>query len=351
MRLGLWVFTALLWLASRPSPAGAHAMNAALLRLEARDDGVAVMLKIPRVESGPQTLRIHMPAACEPRSPRERALTADAILESWQLGCAFEELHGQTIRVDGLDAIVGELFVHLGAADDRGSTIVLSRDVPEAALPADEPSSQGTPPPRTSRGFFSLGVEHILTGPDHLLFLLALLLLVRRARQRDSIRALGTTMAWTVTAFTVAHSLTLAGSVLDVIRLPAQPVEIVIALSVLFLAVELASAEPEATLTARYPWVVAFSFGLLHGFGFASALRDVGLPEQAVGASLLLFNLGVEAGQLAFLGLSGALWWLFLGSTASWRRQGTIQKYFERAAAYVIGSAAVFWCLQRAWMV
>ena len=128
--------------------------------------------------------------------------------------------------------------------------------------------------------------------------------------------------------------------------------EVAIALSVLLLAVELTRTAPDRTLTARYPWAVAFAFGLLHGFGFAGVLRDVGLPEQAVGRTLLLFNLGVEAGQLLFLTAIGGAWWTLRQVAPSGRIPGDrLREGFERTAAYGIGVAAVFWCLQRAWLM
>ena len=140
--------------------------------------------------------------------------------------------------------------------------------------------------------YLTLGVDHILGGVDHLLFVLALLLLVR-----------GSTLLFkTITAFTVAHSLTLALAALGVLNVPGAPVEAVIALSILFLACEIVRTRGgEIGLTARYPWVVAFTFGLLHGLGFAGALAEVGLPETAIPLALLFFNVGVEVGQLLFV--------------------------------------------------
>ncbi len=142
------------------------------------------------------------------------------------------------------------------------------------------------------RTYFVLGVEHILLGIDHLLFVLGLLLLVGSPKR----------LIVTVTAFTVAHSITLAAATLGFVHVPQAPVEAVIALSVMFVAAEiLRAAQGRASLTARAPWLVAFVFGLLHGLGFAGALREVGLPQTDIPLALLFFNVGVEVGQLAFI--------------------------------------------------
>jgi hypothetical protein len=186
------------------------------------------------------------------------------------------------------------------------------------------------------RAYTVLGIEHILGGVDHLLFVLALLLLVR---------GLGRLVA-TVTAFTVAHSVTLAAATLGFVHVPSAPVEATIALSILFLASELARQQlaggaSRADLTARFPWVVAFSFGLLHGFGFAGALSEIGMPAKAVPLALLFFNVGVELGQLAFIAAVLAVGWGF-------RRAALVApRGWPRAAAYGIGSVAAFWFVQR----
>lgn len=346
-----WLRAALLSLIAIPASASAHSMNAALLRLDAHSDGtMEVLLKVPRTESGPRRLRVRLPSACRDLGDRVRRETREAFIESWQAACTGDVFSGQKLAVDGLDPAVGEVFVHLQRPGRDPWVFVLSRETPETVL-WREGGSRSEAPPVAERGFFILGIEHILSGPDHLLFVLALLLLVIRTNRDRPRPRVVSTMTWTVTAFTVAHSLTLAGSVLGLVRLPAAPVEIVIALSVLLVAVELTRTEPDRTLTARHPWAVAFAFGLLHGFGFAGALRQVGLPEQAIGRTLFLFNLGVEAGQLIFLAAVGAVLWF----CQRWKRPALglphgSSKGFEWAAAYVIGVAAVFWCLQRAWL-
>jgi hydrogenase/urease accessory protein HupE len=186
-----------------------------------------------------------------------------------------------------------------------------------------------------------LGVEHILLGVDHLLFVLALVILVRGWRR----------VAITVTAFTVAHSITLAAATLGYVHMPGPPVEATIALSIMLVAAEIVNARRgHSSLTARWPWLVAFAFGLLHGFGFAGALSEVGLPQHAIPLALLFFNLGVEVGQLAFVAGVMTLAW-----AARWlaaQRLGPVytQQVFARvdvAAAYVIGVPAAYWLIDR----
>jgi hypothetical protein len=180
--------------------------------------------------------------------------------------------------------------------------------------------------------YLALGVEHILGGVDHLLFVLALLLLVRGF----------TLLLKTITAFTVAHSLTLALAALGVLNVPGAPVEAVIALSILFLASEIVRTRGgQIGLTARYPWVVAFTFGLLHGLGFAGALAEVGLPQSAIPLALLFFNVGVEVGQLLFVGASLVVVDLIRRPRFTW------PAWSWRLPAYGIGSVAAFWCAER----
>ena len=178
--------------------------------------------------------------------------------------------------------------------------------------------------------YFLLGVEHILLGIDHLLFVLALLLLVPGLRM----------LFWTITSFTLAHSVTLAAATLGFVNFPSRPVEAIIALSILFVASEIIRwRQGHPGISRRWPWLVAFVFGLLHGFGFAGALSEIGLPEHAIPLALLFFNLGVEAGQLLFI--AGVLLiWLFL-KRLNW------PEWSWRMPAYAIGTVAAFWTIER----
>jgi hydrogenase/urease accessory protein HupE len=173
---------------------------------------------------------------------------------------------------------------------------------------------------------------HIISGYDHLLFIFALILLINDFWM----------LFKTITAFTVAHSITLAGASLGYFSLPQKPVEATIALSIAFVASELIKKRPgERRLSENYPWVVAFTFGLLHGFGFAGALKETGLPQTDVPVALLTFNLGVEAGQLFFV---ACVWTAFLAA----RRFATVPSSPARlAAAYLIGTVSVLWFVAR----
>tara|TARA_R110002072_G_scaffold242564_24_gene401614 strand:+ start:262 stop:1263 length:1002 start_codon:yes stop_codon:yes gene_type:complete len=219
------------------------------------------------------------------------------------------------------------------AGDAMLRVVPLGRAVQTYRLTASEPEATIAGVPAAAqvwRSYFGLGVEHILEGWDHLLFVIALVLLVAR----------GWTVVKAATAFTLAHSLTLAAVTFGYAGLPSRPVEALIALSIVFLAVELARGNRE-TLTRRLPWAVAFGFGLFHGFGFAGALREIGLPEGEVPAALVSFNLGVEAGQL-----------LVIAAVLALRR--VVQRVSPRAeppavrlAAYAIGITGSYWLFDR----
>ena len=186
------------------------------------------------------------------------------------------------------------------------------------------------------RTYTTLGVEHILSGFDHLLFVLALVLLVQGTSR----------LLWTITAFTAAHSLTLAGATLGWVHVPGPPVEASIALSIVFIASEIAHArQGRRSLTQQYPWVVAFTFGLLHGFGFAGALAEVGLPASSIAIALLFFNVGVEIGQLLFV--AGVLLTIAAGWRIARRLSVSPPPWLWRVAPYAIGGLASFWLIER----
>ena len=186
------------------------------------------------------------------------------------------------------------------------------------------------------RTYTTLGIGHILSGFDHLLFVLALVLLVQGTRR----------LFVTITAFTAAHSLTLAGATLGWVQVPGPPVEAAIALSIVFVASEIIHArQGRRSVTQHYPWVVAFTFGLLHGFGFAGALAEVGLPQSSIPIALLFFNVGVEIGQLLFVGAVLAV--IAAGRRAGHRRRLSQPAWMWRIAPYAIGGLASFWLVER----
>jgi len=227
------------------------------------------------------------------------------------------------VSVHGLSATMVDVLVRVAFKDGRVVSRLLRPDAPSFVF------TKETAGPAAG-GYFVLGVQHILFGVDHLLFVFALVLIVRGVGL----------LVKTLTAFTIAHSITLALATLGVVHVPSAPVEAVIALSIVFVASEiLRSRRGERGLTERAPWLVAGAFGLLHGFGFAAALSEVGLPANDIPLALLFFNVGVEAGQLAFL--VGAL-----GVIALLRR-ARLPEWAQLLPPYAIGSVAMYWVIQR----
>jgi hydrogenase/urease accessory protein HupE len=234
-------------------------------------------------------------------------------------------LDGWEVTVHGLQATMTDVLVRIALSDGRVVLRLLRPDAPSFVF-----GSETAGPAAGS--YFVLGVEHILFGIDHLLFVLALVLIVRDVGS----------LVKTITAFTLAHSITLALATSGLVKLPSAPVEAVIALSIVFVAAEIVrSRRGQRGLTERAPWLVAFTFGLLHGFGFAGALAEVGLPPNDIPFALLLFNVGVEAGQLAFAGA-------VLATLALVRHiRLPAPEWARLVPPYAIGSVAMFWVIQR----
>lgn len=265
-----------------------------------------------------------IPKGCQADKP-QRDLDETALRIVWNLRCA-RPLAGTEIRIDGLDQTIADALLRVAP---RGEPVQTARLTPENnSYKVTARASRWD----VARTYFWIGVEHILFGFDHLFFVVALVLLLRR----------GMTILKAVTAFTLAHSLTLIGTTLGFLGLPQRPVESVIALSIIFLAVEIVKATPDAPrLSQRLPWVVAFLFGLLHGFGFAGALKEIGLPEGEVPMALLTFNLGVEAGQVAIVLASLGV----LGGIGRWTPRALWPAIL--LTTYAIGTIASFWFLER----
>jgi hydrogenase/urease accessory protein HupE len=244
-------------------------------------------------------------------------------------------LAGQTIAIEGLSGTSTDVLVRveslIGATQTERLSPTKTAFVVQATPGAGEVAAT----------YLRFGIEHILFGFDHLLFVLALVILVRDWRR----------VALTVTAFTIAHSVTLAAATLDWVNVPGPPVEAAIALSIVLIAVEIVNARRGmVSLTVRWPWLVAFCFGLLHGLGFAGALAEVGLPHHAIPIALLFFNLGVEVGQLAFVAVVLTAGWLFYRAVALRREPALVLTTVNRldvATAYVIGTVAAYWLIER----
>jgi hydrogenase/urease accessory protein HupE len=238
-------------------------------------------------------------------------------------------LAGQRIEFPGLQGTITDVLVRFQPTDGEMTTTLVrgSRPWMDVAAPAGGAFAVFT-------AFVGHGVEHILFGYDHLLFVLALMMIVRNTRA----------LVLTVTAFTIAHSITLALATLGVVHVPGPPVEAAIAFSIVLVAAEIVRMRRgEPSRTAQWPWLIAFCFGLLHGFGFASALSDIGLPSGEVPLALAAFNIGVELGQLAFVGavLAVAAFARKVGVPAAARRLAV------RLAPYAVGSLAAFWFVER----
>lgn len=263
------------------------------------------------------------------------------------LDCAPTGLSGSTISIAGLAQAQVDAVVRYSASDGAVTTRVLRADAPAFTVPGGESAPQSKL--ALASTYLRAGVDHILRGWDHLLFILGLLLLVKR---------LGP-LVRTITAFTLAHSLTLALAVTGAVRVPQAPAEALIALSLMLLAAELARPAERAPLARRRPWAMAFTFGLLHGFGFAGALAELGLPQGEIPLALFAFNAGVECGQLAFIFAALAIAYVSRQITrASARRTGPPRAppepqaspaatWKSRAPAYAIGALAAFWLLER----
>jgi hydrogenase/urease accessory protein HupE len=320
----LRIFVTLATLLS-PVSGQAHEVRPAYLDLrEDRPGEFSALLKTPMVGEMRLALEPAFSGPVETLSPVTARRTGDAVVQTWRLRT--EGLRGQTVRIVGLESTLTDALVRIAFID--GSTWVerLTPQQPGRAVPT-RPSAWNV-----ARTYFGLGVEHIMEGIDHLLFVLALLLLTRGVWR----------LVTTVTAFTIAHSITLGLATLGIVHMPSRPVEAVIALSIVFVAAEILHARRgQAGLAARMPWIVAFTFGLLHGFGFAGALSEVGLPEGQIPVALLFFNLGVEVGQLLFIAAVLAL------AAGARRIHPTWPRWAALAPPYAIGSVAMFWVIQR----
>jgi hypothetical protein len=294
--------------------------------VETGDGGVVVRFSEPVTPTMAANLTPRLSSGWLDAPPVAIERGGDAEVRSWRVDPPRDPVAGQTAAIDGFDPSFNEaVLLRVIFADGTAMTAFLTARQPAAVLAREDAI--------TSRlQYLWLGAQHIAFGPDHLLFVLGLVLLVR-----DRWRLVGT-----ITAFTLAHSLTLAAATLGVVSVPVDAIEAVIALSLVFLAVELVRDDRgQHGLMARTPWAVALAFGLLHGFGFASTLLDVGLPQGDVPMALLAFNLGVEAGQIAFvlavLPLIAVLRDL-AGQPRTWARL---------VPAYAIGTLAMYWVLER----
>jgi len=308
-------------------PAAAHEARPAYLLLRQVDaQDYDVLWKVPGMG---EDKRLALDLAFAPGTTMvgamHTAFVNNAFVQRWRVRRA-GGLDGTSIQVSGLQATLTDVLVRFERNDGTTQTMRVSPAEPRFEIKATPARWDVT------QTYLRLGVGHILSGVDHLLFVLALVLLVGATRR----------LFWAVTAFTAAHSLTLAAATLGWVHVPSPPVETSIALSIVFLANEILQAQSgRPGLTCRWPWIVAFLFGLVHGLGFAGALSEIGLPANAIPLALFFFNVGVEIGQLLFIACA-------LVVIAGIRRSSLPRSEWSlRLPAYAIGTVAAFWTIQR----
>jgi len=296
--------------------------------LELRETGAETYSFLWKKPTGGE-VEIHIapaiPEGCRLATPDRQQLTPGAMIVRGTLACV-GGLAGKTIVIAGLEATITDVLVRVHHADGRLESHLLRPATPSVTLGGITTATE------RALGYVQLGVQHILLGIDHLLFVLGLLLIVSDRWM----------LVKTITSFTVAHSLTLAIATLGYARAPLPPLNAAIALSILFLGPEIVRTwRGETSFTIRHPWVVAFAFGLLHGFGFASGLTSMGLPQAEIPLALLLFNVGVEIGQVAFVLLVIMLERAFRVLEVRWPR------LVAQLPGYAVGTLGAYWTIQR----
>jgi hydrogenase/urease accessory protein HupE len=313
--------------------AAAHAHEVRPGYLQLRQTGAEKYDVFWKVPSTPDNAKLGIDAVLPPECAKAAAPRGEFVgggyVQTWTAVCA-GGLTGRSIAIEGLPATTTDVLVRLERQDGTTQVVRLTPASPSFVVEATPRASQ------VAFTYMSLGIEHILLGVDHLLYILAMLFLVKGWRR----------IVWTMTAFTATHSLTLTAAALGWVHVPQRPVEACIALSILFVASEIVrSRQGRPGLTERWPWVVSFTFGLLHGFGFAGALAEVGLPQKAIPIALLFFNVGVEIGQILFVaGVVGVI-----AATAALARRVRLPdtRWAWSVSPYAIGGVAAFWLIQR----
>jgi len=311
------------------APLEAHESRPAYLEITEISSGRhALIWRTPVLAGMPLPVALRLPDTIRTVGEPIIQRLNDSLLERRIIETGADGLAGQRIEFLGLQATITDVLVRVEQLDGSRATLMVH---PNQAR-VDIPAAQGMVAILATYALH--GFDHILLGFDHLLFVLALILIVHVRRA----------LIWTITAFTVAHSITLALATLRIIEVPSAPVEATIALSIVLLAYEtFRIRRGDESATARWPWVVAFSFGLLHGFGFAGALARLGLPQGEIPLALFAFNVGVELGQLAFIAAVLSV----IGLARRVHALDTIRKYSLPASAYGIGGLAAFWFFER----
>lgn len=326
IRIGRILLAFVACLSCLPSAVLAHEVRPGLLQLQETESGEFDMLwRVPARGDRALSLVPRMPNSCEAIGLPERYYDGLRSEERSKIVCS-RGLAGTRIAVEGLSRVQTDVLVDISYLSGGSETLRATPQNPSVTLTGQRSFTQ------VAATYFVLGTEHILLGIDHLLFVAALLFLVVGWR-----RLLGT-----ITAFTAAHSVTLAAASFNILYVPSALVEALIALSIVVVASEVVLASRgETGVAIKRPWLIAFAFGLLHGFGFAGALQEIGLPSDAVPTALLFFNLGVEAGQIAFVVV-------ILAVVAVLRTLAPISlPILKKIAPLVIGTIAGFWVVER----
>ena len=311
-------------------PVHAHEARPGFLELREKEPGTYSFLwKKPAGGEVEIFIAPILPKECRLAGSGRQQLTPGALMVRGTLRCE-GGIEGKTLAFDGLESTLTDVIVRLHHADGRLESHVLKPINPAVVLGARTTGWE------RSLGYLRLGVDHILLGVDHLLFVLGLLLIVADRWM----------LMKTITSFTLAHSITLAIATLGYASAPIPPLNAAIALSILFLGPEIVRRwRGETSFTIRHPWVVAFAFGLLHGFGFASGLTSMGLPQPEIPLALLLFNVGVEIGQVGFVATNILLERAFRTLEIRWPR------VVEALPGYAVGSLGAYWTIQRTMML
>ena len=289
-------------------------------------DTYSLLLKVPTKGDAKPTIKVKSIEGCTDNASHIMGILNNSYTDRYVLVCP-HGIEGNMIEVEGLKNANIDLLLHLEFLNNSSQSTLLKPLKNRYTIKKEASSTQ------VIQTYTWLGITHILMGYDHLLFVFALLLIVKNLRR----------LLWTITAFTLAHSITMAGATLGFVHMPQQPVEAIIALSILFLAMEIIhEKQGKAGMTSRYPWMIAFIFGLLHGFGFAGALAEIGLPQQAISLALIFFNIGVELGQLMFVATV-----VFLALFVRHLDYPILMEKVEMLVVYGIGGISAFWMIER----
>ncbi len=307
------------------SPVFAHKLAPSLLSLvEQTPQQFSVTWKTPKITAANADMKPILPAHCAWLGQPQTRPEGSGFLSQWNIKCD-QAMVGSEIAVEGMASSGTATLVKIEFLDERLIQQLLTANDPKVIVPEKQSLGQ------VMQQYISLGVEHILLGLDHLLFVLALLMLIRHGRK----------LFWTITAFTLGHSVTLSLVSLGYMDYPVGLVEFAIALSIFVMAVELSRKDNESHWISRHSWVVAVCFGLLHGMGFAGALREVGLPPGDIPLALFSFNVGIEIGQILFVLAVFFLIKLLRERVGSWGEK------INWLAVYSIGGLSAFWCIER----